>query len=480
MRKGKHADALFPGADRGRRGGSIPASLGDATTDLRLVLETLRSRSRALATGNPYGLRALELLRNHLVGTGFRGSVITADERRQNRLRKLWRRWHSKPSECDYHGRLNFNALQAQVASTLVESGEVLIRRYYAPDNETVPLQIQVLEPDFVDSNRETFYDRDGATELMGIRFRQGRPLGYWLYDQHPGSSQAVATSSFHDAADILHVFRVDRAGQIRGLPWCTPLLLRLSDFDDAVDNELVRQKLAGCYLAFITDVNGAPPPDSPEYEAELEPGTIELLPPGKDVKLSSPPQVPNWESFTTVMLRQIASGYSLTYEGLTGDYSRVNYSSARMALQDFNNTIDCWQQRTIVPQFLDRIWDWWIEAAENTGPVEMNWVPPRHVLIDPEKEVRALVLMIRAGLISYDDAVRALGGDPDVMTAQIAATNERLDELGLILDSDGRNPVAGSPHQAETRDQDIDDRPEERRREREPQRRPQQEDDDS
>lgn len=450
----RHDSEAYPGATRGRRGQNLAQLRGDANSDLADVLEVLRSRSRALASRNPYGGRAVRLLVNHLVGKGFRGIPAMTDVRRQDRMGKLWNAWTRNPKECDYHGKLTFNALQALIAKTLVVSGECLVRRYHADQNTTVPLQLQVLEPDFIDSNRAGIGVQHGADDVLGIRFDQGRPIGYWLYDRHPGSAHALATSRLHDADDIIHLFDVDRAGQARGFPWSTPLLLRLSDFDDAIDSELLRQKLASSYVAFITDINGQPTAD-PSYSEELEPGTIEVMPPGRDVKLSTPPQAPNFESFTTVMLRQIAAGYSVTYEGLTSDYSKVNYSSARMAGEEFRLTVDTWRETILLPQFFSPVWQWFRDAAEDVGPADMDWTPPRHILVDPEKEVSALVTMIRAGLVSYPDAVRSLGGDPDRLLEVAANTNARLDELGLIFDSDGRNPIAGSPIPAAEREQE-------------------------
>ena len=447
----KHSQEAFPGAVGGRRAANVAELNGDADATQRLVRSTLVRRSRAITNSSAYGGRALQLMVDHIVGArGMLGVPRANDTERQGRLQRRWKNWTQDPRECDYNGRLTFGAMQALVTRCLIESGEVLIRRYYSEDNRTVPLQLQILEPDFLDDSRDRRRPEtleQGTTDHLGIRYRQGRAIGYWLYDQHPGSNLGtVAHSTLHSAEDILHCFRQDRAGQGRGVPWLASLLVRLTDFDDCLESEQLRQKLASAYVAFVTDLTGVSS-GSNEYSETIEPGSIEVLPGGKDVKLSAPPQAPNFESFTTVMLRQIAAGYGVTYEGLTGDYSRVNYSSARIAQNEFQLTVDGWRHRTVISQFLDPVWRWFRESMEDSGPVEMEWTPPHRALLDPEKEAKGLLIMVRSGFMTWQEAVKRMGRDPVKVIEEIAETNEALDRVGVLLDSDPRQSLTvGEP----------------------------------
>ena len=430
-----------PGATTSRRGNDFPEAKGDANALLRADLGALRDRSRALATSNAYGTKALELLTNHLVGRGIMG-VPMLNGIPDEAAGALWEDWANDPSECDYNGQLPFGGLQRLITRCMVEAGECLILRVNAPGNRTVPLRLHVVEPDFIDSNRRVADQTSETVDRVGVRVSRGRPTGYWLYRRHPGDILGTtAQSTLHSADNVIHAYRKDRAGQVRGFPWCTPILLNLKDFHDMLDSEQLRQKMATAYVAFITDINGDRA-DKVEDIGEIEAGSVEVLPPGRDVKLSSPPQAPNFESFTTVMLRQIAAGYSVSYEGLTGDYSRVNFSSARMAANDFELTIQGWRASAIYP-WLNRIWGWWASAASQDATV--TWTPPHRRLVDPQKEVDALVKQIRAGLMSWPDAVRSFGGNPTALLQEVANVNAQFDELGLIFDSDGRfSPQTG------------------------------------
>jgi capsid protein len=48
-------------------------------------------------------------------------------------------------------------------------------------------------------------------------------------------------------------------------------------------------------------------------------------------------------------------------------------------------------------------------------------------------------LLAIRSGTMTLAEAIARQGRNPDAVLAEIAATNAKLDELGLVLDSDPR-----------------------------------------
>ncbi|MGY6695371.1 MAG: hypothetical protein ACXIUW_04985 [Roseinatronobacter sp.] len=62
----------------------------------------------------------------------------------------------------------------------------------------------------------------------------------------------------------------------------------------------------------------------------------------------------------------------------------------------------------------------------------EMEWTPPKRALIDPNKEVRAVIEQIDAGLTSRQRAQRELGYDPDTIRQEIAEDMQEDAEAGL------------------------------------------------
>ena len=145
----------------------------------------------------------------------------------------------------DADGLTDFSGLQALIVRSLVESGEVLVRlrERRVDDGLPVPLQLQVLEGDHLDSAK-TEELRDGGFVLQGIEFdRLGRRRAYWLFPTHPGDGRGALVSHRVPATRVLHLFERLRPGQVRGVPWFAPVMLKLRDLDAYDEAELVRRR---------------------------------------------------------------------------------------------------------------------------------------------------------------------------------------------------------------------------------------------
>ena len=70
---------------------------------------------------------------------------------------------------------------------------------------------------------------------------------------------------------------------------------------------------------------------------------------------------------------------------------------------------------------------------------VEVSWTPPARQMISPVDEVKATNDAIRSGLQTYPGALRELGFDPESHMKEIQKSNEMLDKMGIVLDSDPR-----------------------------------------
>ena len=231
-------------------------------------------------------------------------------------------------------------------------------------------------------------------------------------------------------------------------MPWLSNIILRLRDFDLYEDAQLKRQQCAAMFTAFIHDLEGVDDDEETSAEFEIgekmEPGRMELLPPGKDITLSNPPGADNYKEYTSVVLRSIASGLGITYEALTGDLSDVNFSSARMGWLEMHRNIETWRTNIIIAQMLRPNFSWFLEGLELIGESISNARPvftaPRREMIDPVKETQAMKMAVRSGFKTQSQAIRELGDDPDTHFVEIQQDNKTLDEKKIILDTDPRN----------------------------------------
>lgn len=450
-----HTKRHYGGASQGRRFKGWTSPDTSATASITPALATLRQRSRDLVRNNPYAERAVRAITASLIGGGIVPQARSCHKTVNAHLDDLWDQW-GETTDGDADNLQNFYGLQQLAVRALVESGECLIRRRRrrASDRLPLPLQLQLLEADFIDTSRDTLNKplANGNEIIQGIEFNKlGKRVAYWLYPQHPGGGTTIhLTSKRIKAEDIIHLYRIDRPGQVRGVPWSAPIMVKLKDLDDYDQAELVRHKIAACFAGFVRDTEFS---DRAKPETlindKFEPGILEILPPGKDISFSNPPQVQGYQEYVNSNLRAIAAGFSIPYELLTGDYSQVNFSSARMGALSFHRQIEQWQKQLIIPRLCQKVWEWFVQAAllqYSMDGLDVNpcpkvvWTPPRRDFIDPVKEVQALKEQVRCGFISLSEVMRTFGLDPGDQFQAIAEDAKSLDALGLRLDSDPRD----------------------------------------
>ena len=470
---------FYDGVGGGRRSLAWQVGNPGAVAALAFTQNELRAKSRDLVRRNAWAAAGVEAFVSNAIGTGIKPQSMVADNTLREAIHGLWWDWCE---EADAAGLTDFYGLQALACRAMLEGGECLVRlRYRRPeDGLPVGLQLQLLEPEHLPAtlNQEL---PSGNVIRAGIEFdRLGRRAAYHLYRSHPGDGSLAPMSGNGGllggmdtvrvpASEVVHLFRPLRPGQIRGEPWLARALVKLNELDQYDDAELVRKKTAAMFAGFITrlspednlmgeglaDANGA-------AMAGLEPGTMQILEPGEDVKFSQPADVgASYAEFLRMQFRAVAAAMGITYEMLTGDLTQVNYSSIRAGLLEFRRRCEAIQHNVIVHQLCRPIWRAWMEQAALEGALTLpkfaehkrdylsaRWIPQGWQWVDPKKEFDAMLTAIRAGLLSRSEAISAFGYDAEDIDREIAADNQRADELGLVFDSDPRHdkqPIAAA-----------------------------------
>jgi lambda family phage portal protein len=440
----------YEAAGTGRRWKGVKSPSSNAEREVAVGLTMSRNRARELVRNNWIAGRGVDTVIANTVGHGIEISV------KSKKALSLWNDW-ARTRQCDFYGTQDFFGLQQMALGTIVESGEVLLKKVRNKDS-VVPLQIQLLEGDYIDTSRNTG-GTDGNQVRNGIEFdSSGRVVAYFLFDQHPGALFPIGRGQFqstrHTTDDVRLVFRPRRLGQVRGITWLHNVMLKMRDLDDYDDAQLFRQKIAACFAGFLksTDLplNSSTDTTDPISE-KMQPGAIEVLPPGKEIVFSQPPGVgSDYDPFVRRQLMAVASGLGVTYEALTGDYSNVNFSSGRMGWIEMYRNIEMWRWGMFIPMFCEVVWDWFVEAGVVSGQLDSarvqvpTWTAPRREMIDPVKETQALKDQVRSGFVSYSESLREMGKDPKVHMEEMQKDFAELDRLGLTIESDPRFNLKG------------------------------------
>ncbi|MGV0961423.1 MAG: phage portal protein [Limnohabitans sp.] len=464
---------VYDGTGGGRRALAwMPGNPG-AVAALSLAQDELRAKSRDLVRRNAWAAAGIEAFVANAIGTGIKPQSMVQDQTIREAIHSLWWDWCE---QADAAGLTDFYGLQALATRAMLEGGEALVRLRYRRTGDGLPvaLQIQVLEAEHL----PTTMNRDlsgGNVIRAGIEFdRLGRRVAYHLYRSHPNDGLLSPMSSNAggggmdtvrvDAGEVVHLFRPLRPGQIRGEPWLTRALVKLNELDQYDDAELVRKKTAAMFAGFITrmapedNLMGESAADANGVAlAGMEPGTLQILEPGEDIKFSAPADVgSSYAEFMRQQFRAVAAAMGITYEMLTGDLTQVNYSSIRAGLLEFRRRCEALQHGVIVHQLCRPIWRAWMDQAVLEGALDLpgyrqdrrsyqaaKWIPQGWSWVDPQKEFNAMKLAIRAGLMSRSEAISGNGYDGEDVDREIAADNARADALGLVFDSDARHDQA-------------------------------------
>lgn len=450
----------YDGAKVGRRTGDWNGSAASANVATKGALPRLVARSRDVVRNTWWGPRIVSVFTAHAIGTGITPVFKTGNRTLDKKARKLWNKW---ARTCDQEGQLDVYGLMALACRTIIESGEVIVRFLPVSDGTNVPLRVQLLEPDHLDSARDRI--ATDAVVDQGIEYGpDGRRRAYWILPEHPGARGLMmrGTSVRVPAADIQHVYRKDRIGQGRGVPWPSPILLKGRDVADLEEAITVKARVEACLallvkqndtartLAQSTVENRA---DGSQRRIEtLSPAMIRYLDPGEDVSVVNPSSSLAFESVLLNSWMTLAAGAGITYDQLTGDLRQANYSSLRAGKIEFRRLVEQFQWLTLVPMFLDPLVERFAFWAQVSGALPARaegypaeWIMPANEPIDPKKDLEADIAAVRAGRMTWPQFVAAWGFDPEEQLDQIAEWQARLDAKQVVLDTDPRRPAKGA-----------------------------------
>ncbi|MCE4073538.1 phage portal protein [Pseudomonas nitroreducens] len=463
----------YDGAGTGRRAKNWDAPPGSINTLSLPALPMLRKRSRAAVSNDPYAGGAIDARVSNLIGTGITPMPTTRDKELRRALLDLWADW---TDESDADERTDFYGQQALASRMVEESGEcfVRLRPRRLEDGLAVPLQVQLLPAEFVpvEKNETT---RNGNLIRAGIEFNAlGKRVAYWMYRRHPGDS-TVTGAGYNQlvrvpASEVLHIYELREAGQLRGVPRLSRVLLRLRSLDNFDDAVLFRQEVSNLFAGFITrpspsdmpqidPINGGPAQldtDGFTPMVGLEPGTMQELLPGEKVEFSKPPEAGNnYPDFMRQQLQASAVGASVPYELMTGDLRQVNDRVIRVVLNEFRRRLEQLQFSVYVHQFCRPIRAAWLDMAYLSGAIDLpdfarrrreylrtRWVPQGWAYIHPVQDIQGKLMEINGGVTSRSEVVLRNGYDAETIDEENAADQARARSFGLSYTTGGEAPL--------------------------------------
>lgn len=358
---------------------------------------------------------------------------------------------------------------------------------------------VQIVDPDRLCN--DPFRSAGDPNVRAGVRFnRRGAPIAYQVRTQHPADYpwtlaqvpfwKEIPARKPWGRVQMIHLFEQVRAQQSRGVAEMAAALKEMRMGHKWRDVNLQHAVTQALYAAAITsempteavfaalgqttnpeeiekaisDYASAYLGSIAQYAGNakglrvdgvriphLYPGTkLELLSPGKGGPLGT--------EFEQSILRYLAAALGVSYEQLSRDYTKTNYSSARAAMTETWKFMQA-RKKQVADRFATIIYRLWLEEAINNNRLSTfpaakapllytnnrlnlkfdaisrcDWIGASRGQIDEYKETQAAVLRIQNGLSTAEDELARLGKDWRKVYRQLKREQAMRDALGLIF----------------------------------------------
>ncbi len=414
-----------------------------ANPDVRRVL---RSRARYEVANNGYARGMVDSLANHVVGTGSRLQMLTADAAANHVIEQEFARWAKAV-------KLAHKLWTMRVAQA--ESGEVFAVLATNPRVDSpVQLDLRLVECDRVTTPMAL--RSAGATLVDGVQFDDwGNPIAYVILRRHPGDTKTLTGPADYDlvpAEAVIHLFRADRPGQSRGIPEITsslPLYAMLRRYTLAVVGTAEHAALPSGVIYTDAPADAEAASVEPMDTVEMDRGSWLTMPFGWKIgQVRAEQPTTAYGDFKHEIINEIARPLNMPFNVAAGNSSGYNYASGRLDHQAFFKAIRI-DQTHLADVVLDRILRAWLDEAvlvegllpqwmrqrgalDNTGAIMHQWFWDGVEHVDPAKEANAQATRLSNTTTTLAAEYAKVGLDWENELRQRAKELALMRELGL------------------------------------------------
>lgn len=324
---------------------------------------------------------------------------ITEDEARDlaHQFEVRFVEWASNPIEVDYTGRFPLAQIAATAFRLAMLTGETAaIMSWKKHRGGRWRTKLNLLLPGQIDQT-VTRYEK-GRRIVQGIVFDEaGVQIGFMVRSAPLGAVWAAPVPEFLPARTafgrpvVVHLLEVRDPRQVRGI---SPLIASLTPSQDR--SFLGERVLASAALQSVfsmsveSDDVTVREAFSTEDEQQLlaretfrerwyskhgvsvAPGKIAFLPKGDKLKMSTPGSPNNtFDGFDNSLVRQAARAGGVSFEDVSGDFSKTSFSASRMA-QHVPALMTARRRKVFVEGLYKVAFECFIEEAIATGAIKL------------------------------------------------------------------------------------------------------------
>lgn len=430
---------------------------GSHREDIEEHVDTLRQRTRDLyCGGSNLATGAIKRLRTNTVGTGLRlkstineevlGITPTEARKLEEIIEREFAHW-ADSANCDIERLDNFYQLQQLALLNSLLSGDLFgLMTTTKRVGSIYDLRIGLIEADRVSTpDNETInplfcegVEKNEAGEVVAYHISKFHPLSF--RDREP--REWVRVKAFGEKTgrrNIIHVMNRERIGQVRGVPFLSPVIETIKQLGRYTEAEVLAAVINGLFTVFIEkesasdevpfgeSVSEEMQVDSEdESSIELAPGAVIDLGEGEKANMVNPGRPnPNFDPFVMSVIKQIGAALEIPYEILIMAFSN-NYSASRAAILEFFKVIKMYRA-WFITDFCQPIYVEWLCEAVAKGRINApgffddpiikdaycaaEWNGPSAGQLDPKKEVEAAELRVQSGFSTRERETTELTG---------------------------------------------------------------------
>lgn len=392
--------------------------------------------------------------------------------------RKIWRAWCERP---DVQRERTWAECEALLARTAFRDGEAFLRWITDPSCEhptSIPLSIELLEPDFFPLGMDGGFSSNAQDALIRDSMEMtkwGRVTNWHALRQHPldiGISYFEARIRI-PAEDIIRLpGSEDRIHARRSASIFASLMERMADLREYERAEQMAAKIAATLTAFVR--KGDPmmyqPPRSAaeeddDREIQLRPGlVIADLEAGEDIGVvgqNGRPN-PNMTQHRLNLLRAAASSVGVSADAISQVYDG-NYSARRQGRID-SDLSAAMKSRRFVERVTRSVYRRVQAMAIATGQYKLpkgvsltdafqaTYIIPKLPWVDLAKETEAWLSLVGQNVASPSELVLQRGRSPIDVTREIAHWAQLGKRFNVAPPINPDQPLPTSPKSNEPR----------------------------
>lgn len=437
--------------------------------DTKNDLKTLIVRCRDLSKNN-------ELMRSHL--NNFEKSVIgnkgfklqslvknsdgILDDKINAELELAWYDFGKRSNGyITKDGKMGDLDLDALILRTLIVDGEVFIHIDRDAKNP-YGISFEVIDSLCIDFNKNQMATPYQNAIIAGVEINEfGEPVKYHLRRGNTDNYQ-VGNVEEISATEIIHIYKHEFVGQVRGFPELCASIDSLKQLDDYAIAELFAAKVAACQNVFYERNSSSTTGDWLDKEetddpgkfiSELSPGEASIVPEGYTVKSVSPTHPnTNFGGFSKAITRRIAASVGVSYNNLAHDYESVNYSSLREAhlseVKTYNTLqrflLDNWKMieyELFVKSYLTNTLTK-LKPSNYKDYLNYQFICRREGYFDVTKEIIAIERKLKLGLSNPIIELESIGLDAEEVLDGWKRWNDMLEKRKLTFNSENVLPL--------------------------------------